>query len=84
MSLNKEEYDSLPNREYFKQKFPFEEGKSSIEMDLSPNEFSVFKMSAHPGLRERYFSLYSNSCKANAAKIVEMVRLRQDLALTAN
>ena len=53
-------------------------------MDLSPNEFSVFKMSAHPDLREKYFSLYSNSCKANAAKIVEMVRLRQDLALTAN
>ena len=52
-------------------------------MNLSLAEFSVFKMSAHPDLRAKHFNLYSNSCQTNATKILEMAKLRRDLAIAA-
>lgn len=67
----------MPNRDYFKKKFPFPEGGSSqIEMSLNAHEFGVLKLSAHPEVRQRHFEIYANSCKANAEKVLEMLKLR--------
>lgn len=52
-------------------------------MNLSPAEFGVLKMSAHPKVRAKHFDIYANSCKANAEKVLDMVKLRRDLAIAA-
>ena len=83
VSLTREQYDSLPNREYFKSKFPFPEGKNEIEMSLSAAEFGVLKLSAHPEVRRKQFNIYSNKCQDNADKVLKMLKLRQELASSA-
>ena len=62
VTLTREQYNSLPNREYFKSKFPFPDSKTEIEMSLSAAEFGVLKLSAHPEVRRKQFDIYSNKC----------------------
>ncbi len=52
-----------------------------MELKLSPAEFGVLKMSGNPDVREKHYNIYANSCKANAQKVLDMVKLRRDLAL---
>ena len=63
--------------------FPFPDNASETQMLLKPAEFAFLKMSSHPEVRSKHFDIYSNSCKSNADKILEMVKLRSELALTA-
>lgn len=83
ITLSRDEYESLPSRQYFHQKFPFPEGQSQIEMNLGPAEFGSLKLSAHPGVRAKHFNIYANSCEVNAEKVLELVNLRRGLALSA-
>ena len=69
--------------EYFEKMFPFPQNASEIQMIMSPAEFASLKMSSHPEVRSKHFNIYSNSCESNADKILQMVKLRSELALTA-
>lgn len=52
-------------------------------MVLNAAEFSVLRMSPLASLRAKHFDVYANACKANADTVVEMLKLRRSLALSA-
>ena len=65
------------------QRFPFDEGKTELDMLLNPAEFGVLRMSPHANVRAKHFDVYANACKANADRVIEMLALRRNLALSA-
>lgn len=50
---------------------------------MNSAEFGVLKMSGLSSLRDLHFDTYANECKNNAPRVLELARLRKDLAIAA-
>ena len=83
IKMTRDELMTLPNRQYFEKKF-LKDGQDTYDLTLSNQEFQLLKFSFMPSVRSKYFNEYSNNCKPNTANVLQMIRMRQQLALEAN